>query len=68
MIVTHASVNNLCTTRSDYLICIIIDINECIEGFSTCSQICTNTNGSYTCNCMNGYTLNSDDHLCTGKF
>ena len=42
------------------------DINECLQGL--CDQNCTNTNGSYTCNCTAGFTLDSDGHLCNGKY
>ena len=44
-----------------------IDIDECSEGISGCSQICSNTIGSYSCICQNGYQLGSDDHTCLGK-
>ena len=42
-----------------------IDIDECSEGVSGCSQLCTNTIGSYTCTCRNGYQLGNDNHTCT---
>ena len=32
-----------------------------------CAQLCTNTPGSYQCNCNNGYTLNLDGHNCSGN-
>lgn len=41
------------------------DINECAEGLSSCSQVCTNTVGSYTCSCHPGYTLDADSSTCT---
>ena len=43
------------------------DINECDEGISGCDQTCTNTNGSYTCSCSDGYVLDADGHNCNGK-
>ena len=43
------------------------DINECDEGISGCNQTCTNTNGSYTCSCSNGYVLDAGGHSCNGK-
>ena len=43
------------------------DINECDKGISGCNQTCTNTNGSYTCSCYNGYVLDADGHSCNGK-
>ena len=44
---------------------ITTDIDECYEGLSGCSQICKNTIGSYSCGCMTGYQLSSDNHTCT---
>ena len=46
---------------------ITLDIDECDEELGTCSQSCTNTDGSYTCNCTTGYTLNNDGQTCNGK-
>ena len=42
-----------------------VDINECSQGTSRCSQLCTNTIGSYNCTCHNGYQLGNDNHTCT---
>ena len=42
------------------------DIDECNNGTHNCSQICTNTNGSFTCGCNNGYLLNIDEVTCNG--
>ena len=47
------------------LSCYDEDIDECSEGTSGCSQLCTNTIGSYTCTCDNGYQLTNDNHTCT---
>ena len=43
------------------------DINECVEGSDSCSQICTNTIGSYICSCNPGYRLASDGQACSGE-
>ena len=43
----------------------ILDVNECTE--NVCAQSCTNTNGSYTCSCYAGYTLESDN-TCEGMY
>ena len=40
------------------------DVDECAEGLSDCSQMCTNTEGGYGCSCHPGYTLNSDSSTC----
>lgn len=43
------------------------DMNECELGTDECTQRCTNTEGSYTCQCNDGYTLDSDMKTCTGN-
>ena len=45
----------------------VIDIDECTEGIDGCAQICTDTDGSYTCSCDPGYRLSGDNHGCTGE-
>ena len=40
------------------------DIDECLAGGDNCDQICTNTDGSFTCSCYDGYKLQSDKHSC----
>ena len=42
------------------------DIDEC-DGVNDCQQLCQNTEGSYTCSCSEGFTLNSDNRTCNGK-
>ena len=46
---------------------ITIDINECREGTDGCAQICTDSEGSYSCSCETGYNLAEDKHGCNGK-
>ncbi len=43
------------------------DIDECFLSFNKCNHMCTNTPGSYTCSCQQGYTFDPDDLLCRGK-
>lgn len=38
------------------------DINECLSG--PCDQTCTNTAGSFTCSCTDGFTLEADGTTC----
>ena len=45
---------------------IVLDINECEDNNGGCSQICTNTEGSFDCSCTDGYLLHSDGRQCTG--
>lgn len=42
------------------------DINECLENNGGCSQICSNTNGSFECSCEDGLYLASDGETCLG--
>lgn len=44
------------------------DINECREGTHLCNQTCTNTNGSYICQCQEGFRLDNDGMECNGRF
>ena len=44
------------------------DTNECSDGTHNCSQICNNTNGSFTCGCNNGYQLDYDNVTCNGMY
>ena len=44
------------------------DIDECSEDTDNCSQNCNNTIGSYQCLCIDGYTLDSDNHTCNGQY
>ena len=45
--------------------CTFSDINECLEGSDNCDQVCSNTDGSYTCSCNPGFTLDSNRRTCT---
>lgn len=46
------------------------DIDECnsanINSTNGCSDICTNTEGSYTCSCPPGLRLTNDSETCEG--
>jgi len=50
------------------LMCDYADINECATNSAGCSAeaICTNTVGSFTCNCPSGYT--GDGFTCARKW
>ena len=49
----------------------IPDIDECNlwseRGGRLCVGVCTNTPGSYTCGCPDGYRMLSDGRTCQGK-
>ena len=42
------------------------DIDECSDKTDGCSQMCTNTNGSFICGCNTGFQLNNDGITCNG--
>ena len=42
-----------------------VDVDECSEqGKETCSQICLNAPGTYSCGCLSGYLLEPDGRIC----
>ena len=44
-----------------------VDINECSDDNGGCDHTCTNTVGSYSCGCNDGYELDTEDeHTCIG--
>lgn len=42
------------------------DFDEC-SLYGTCSQTCSNTEGSYTCSCVEGYLSQPDNRSCKAK-
>ena len=61
--------NNIITTATSFImIAIFIDINECTEGISGCSDGCENSPGYFECSCPSGFTLSHEDNkTCIGK-
>ena len=43
------------------------DVNECTTNNGGCDHICSNTKGSYECECHGGFLLSSDKHICQGE-
>ncbi|XP_071959435.1 uncharacterized protein [Antedon mediterranea] len=41
-----------------------LDVDECVRNPNYCEHVCTNTFGSFRCQCRQGYTLNSDGRTC----
>lgn len=54
-------------TYKNFSCLLFIDINECEIGQSSCTQTCTNSIGSYTCSCNEGYHLDSNGYNCLGQ-
>ena len=46
----------------------LTDAEDCVNGISIdhCDQICTNTDGSFVCECNTGYQLDDDLMTCSG--
>ena len=43
------------------------DIDECSDGTHKCNQHCRNTQGSYLCECSDGYYLSANKRTCLGR-
>ena len=43
-----------------------VDVDECMEDSDRCVHNCQNTEGSYTCNCSEGFLLGNDGYSCIG--
>ena len=43
-------------------------MDECLTDNGGCSQTCTNTDGSYTCSCPDGYTTPDNGVTCNGMY
>ena len=44
----------------------ILDVDECASGAHNCSQVCTDTMGSFKCDCLLGYETYKDGYSCFG--
>ena len=49
-----------------YVICVNVDTNECKVNNGGCEHNCTNTIGSFECNCYDGFNLTENSLNCTG--
>ena len=58
---------NSCNVYTRVILMVITDVDECSEKTDGCSQICSNTIGSFMCSCGSGYTLANDNLGCNGK-
>ena len=64
-----------CTFEMEFLVNLLdsgfflcLDIDECAENRDNCDQLCTNTQGGYTCSCRSGYSLASNGQDCNGQY
>ena len=55
-------------TVSIHIIYFNVDIDECTNNTGNCTQTCTNTEGSFTCGCDDGYILDRDGTTCNGMY
>ena len=44
-----------------------VDVDECQSENGGCEQNCTNTVGSFFCNCSDGFMSRNDSFQCDGK-
>lgn len=68
----NCSGRKLLSFETEYIHKSVVDVNECDQGTSSCTQICTNTYCSadgdgYECSCESGYDLADDGYSCDGK-
>ncbi len=52
---------------SDQSVFVVTDVDECSESTAVCTQLCTNTPGSFLCGCRAGFTLDEDLSACRGE-
>ena len=46
----------------------LLDIDECALEINNCEQLCVNLNGSYSCECSEGYEVSrSRSYVCKGN-
>ena len=54
------------TSISFPIFSLYIDIDECALGTHNCAHSCSNSLGSYTCSCRDGFELGQDGRTCKG--
>lgn len=45
----------------------LLDHDECRETGMCANGLCINMDGSFKCQCKNGYVLSTSGHACSGK-
>jgi len=54
-----------CISNQGYISMCDSDIDECSLTPQICSQLCSNSPGTFTCSCVVGYILDEDEIHCT---
>ncbi|XP_077999620.1 pro-epidermal growth factor-like [Glandiceps talaboti] len=68
LMIWSSSCQKVCPSGYEVWQTICVDVDECNEGgLGQCSQLCTNTRGSYHCACYDGYRLDSDGWTCQAE-
>ena len=57
---------NLHITLGMFFLCCLLDVDECMSNTHTCYHKCYNTEGSYKCDCHEGYGTSDDGFFCYG--
>ena len=65
--VNFKMVHQLNQSYNNYNCLKISDVDECSEDPYPCSHICNNEPGSFSCECRENYTLDTDNASCVGK-
>ena len=46
------------------MLCLFISVNECLDSNGGCSHVCTNTPGTFVCECPEYWQLDADLKTC----
>ena len=58
------STSNQVTYKNKIL---FVDVNECEQNRVCTNGVCTNLEGTYKCECNEGYDYDEENKLCLGK-
>ena len=61
------SIINYGYTETYFFSHFLLDIDECATNSGGCDHICNNTIGSFECSCEDGYKLQDDGAMCSGR-
>ena len=65
LLCTNFEANIFCVLQSLRILYFFKDFDECKTNIDGCTQICTNVNGSYDCDCYFGFSLDDDRNTCS---